>query len=150
MFGGSIKELYEVGIVFRGFILTKYKFRKLPRDLEGFDGDHQDLRGAFISAIKSFADTLFLNTSLEYLESGNILFVFKVSEVEPSESNIKEQVILYGLLDKRKKMDRLVKKFLGKSHPILQLFCTKYDKCDFTQLSQFDPFKQDIPKFFEK
>jgi hypothetical protein len=139
-----------VGIVFRGFILTKHKFKKLPKDIGGLNGEHQDLRGAFISAIKSFADTVFLNTSLEYLESGNILFVFKVSEVEPIESNIKEQVILYGLLDKKKKMDRLVKKFLDKSQPIIALFCHKFNKTDFTELNQFESFKGEIPKFFEK
>jgi len=70
--------------------------------------------------------------------------------VEPIESDTKEQIILYGLLEKRRKMDKRVKKFLLKSQPILTSFCNKFNKADFTQLSQFESFKDLIPKYFEK
>jgi len=128
-------------------VLITHTFRELPQQ-QG-RGPNQDLRGAFISAINSFADNLFKNNSLEYLESGNTLFIFKVSEVLPLMGNQNEPVILYGLVDKKKKSDKLVKKFLDKVQPILALFVHQYNGKDFTELNQFEPFADEIPKFFE-
>ncbi|MFX0009912.1 MAG: hypothetical protein ACFE9R_06335, partial [Candidatus Hermodarchaeota archaeon] len=69
-----MKELYEIGIVFRGFILVNYEFKKLDKD-DSPSKANKDLRGSFISAINTFAKNAFNNLSLEYLESSNILFV---------------------------------------------------------------------------
>ena len=63
----------------------------------------KDLRGGFISAINTFAKTAFNNLSLEYLESGNILFIFKALEIQSANYHVAEPVILYGLIDKKKK-----------------------------------------------
>jgi len=141
-----LKELYELGIVFRGFILVQNIFKSLP-DGKKTDPD-KDLRGAFISAISSFAETAFTNVYLEYLESGNILFIFKMAEVQSLDSNIPEPVILYGLTEKRKNVDKFVKKFLEKVSPIIQLFVHKYNKKDFTELNQFESFRIDMKSFF--
>jgi len=144
-----MKELYEIGIVFRGFVLITYSFRELPVQKE--KGPSHDLRGAFISAINSFADSLFNNNSLEYLESGNILFIFKIGEVLSQDSSQNEPVILYGLADNSKrKSDKIVKKFLEKVQPILSLFIHKFNGADFTELNQFENFAEEIPRFFIK
>lgn len=90
-------------------------------------GINKDLRGAFISAISAFTETAFNHSSLEYLESGDILFIFKMAEIQSKDNVVKEPLILYGLVDKsKKKSDKLVRKFFEKTEPILQLFLQKY------------------------
>ncbi len=143
-----MKELYELGIVFRGFVLVKHLFKEIP-DSKSSTDPNKDLRGAFISAINMFAKNAFNNISLEYLESKNILFIFKPREIQASDCNCAEILILYGLTDKRKKdPDKLVKKFLEKSEPIIESFILKYSNKDFTELDQFLAFQDEIPAFF--
>ncbi|TES96364.1 MAG: hypothetical protein E3J90_08130 [Promethearchaeota archaeon] len=142
-----MKELYEIGIVFRGFILVSCEFKKIEKR-DKVKNVSMDLRGGFISAITLFAKTAFNNLSLEYLESGNILFIFKALEMQAADCNSKEPVILYGLVDKRKKdPDKFVKKFLEKIDPILNLFITRYSNKDFTEFNQFEPFQNEIREF---
>ncbi len=142
-----MKELYEIGIVFRGFILVSYEFKKVEKE-ENLNKVNKDLRGSFISAINTFAKNAFNNLSLEYLESGNILFVFKAYEIQASDCDVKEPIILYGLLDKSKKdTDKIVKKFLSRIDPILNLFISRYGHKDFSEINQFEPFQNDIKEF---
>ncbi|MFX1303063.1 MAG: hypothetical protein ACFFBV_04590 [Promethearchaeota archaeon] len=144
-----MKELYEIGFVFRGFVLVNHIFKQLPVQKE--QGINKDLRGAFISAINTFADTAFNKSSLEYLESGNILFIFKISEIQSEDNRDKEPIILYGLVDKsKKKSDKLVRKFFEKVTPILELFVQRFDQANFTELNQFEPFKDVMREFFIK
>jgi len=142
-----MKELYEIGIVFRGFILVNYEFKKAEKKDNRVNID-MDLRGGFISAITLFAKNAFNNLSLEYLESGNILFIFKALEMQAANCDQKEPVILYGLLDKKKKdADKFVRKFLEKIDPILNLFITRYNNKDLTEITQFEPFQNEIKDF---
>ena len=144
-----MKDIYDIGIVFRGFIIVNKIFKELPaqKDLD----NKKDLRGAFISAISSFAETAFTNNNLEYLESGNILFIFKMSDIKSSDNNMKEPIILYGLVEKKKKNpDKIVKKFLIKGQLILESFTQKYEGCDFTEISKFESFKEDLQDYFIK
>jgi len=144
---GNMKELYEIGIVFRGFILVNYEFKKLDNEGNQSRAD-KDLRGSFISAINTFAKNAFNNLALEYLESSNILFVFKAYEIQAVDCNEKEPIILYGLVDKKKKdTDKFVKKFLHKIDPILNLFITRYANKDLSEINQFEPFQNDIKEF---
>ncbi len=144
-----MKELYELGFVFRGFVLVNHNFKGLPIQKE--HGVTEDLRGAFISAINAFADTAFNKSSLEYLESGNILFIFKIAEVQSIDNNIKESLILYGLVDKsKKKSDKLVRKFFERVEPMLQLFIQKFNTANFSELNQFESFKEIMKDFFVK
>ena len=142
-----MKELYEIGIVFRGFILVNYEFKKAEKK-DNRNDVSMDLRGGFISAITLFAKNAFNNLSLEYLESGNILFIFKALEMQAANCDEKEPVILYGLLDKKKKdADKYVRKFLEKIDPILNLFITRYNNKDLTEITQFKPFQNEIKDF---
>lgn len=144
-----MREIYDIGIVFRGFILVNNIFKELPiqKDLD----NRKDLRGAFISAISSFAESAFTNNNLEYLESGNFLFIFKMSEVKSIDNNKKEPIILYGLVEKKKKNpDKDVKKFLSKAQLILESFIQKYEDKDFTEINQFKPFKEDLKNYYAK
>ena len=142
-----MKELYEIGIVFRGFILVNYEFKKIEKD-ENLSKANKDLRGSFISAINLFAKNAFNNLSLEYLESSNILFIFKAYEIQAADYNGKEPIILYGLVDKKRKdTDKFVKKFMQKIDPILSLFISRYANKDLTEINQFAPFQNDIKEF---
>jgi hypothetical protein len=135
--------------VFRGFVLVKHILKELPVQKE--TGINKDLRGAFISAINTFADTAFNKNSIEYLESGNILFIFKIAQIQSEDNRVKEPIILYGLVDKsKKKSDKLVRKFMEKVDPVLQLFIQKYNQADFTELNQFEPFQEVMQEFFIK
>jgi hypothetical protein len=143
-----MKELFELGIVFRGFVLVKHKFKKLS-SIKDIHESSKDLRGAFISAINSFATNAFNNISLEYLESDKILFVFKLAHVKALDCDCEEPVILYGLINKPKKdTDKLVKKFFEKVQPILNSFVSKFTNKDFTELDQFEPFVEEIKNYF--
>lgn len=145
-----MKELYEVGIVFRGFILVNHSFSDLPEQ-KNVKTKKEDLRGAFISAISSFAESAFNNNALEYLESGNILFIFKMAEVQSVDYNTKEPIILYGLVGKRKKkVEKTVKKFLEKSQLVMESFIYEYNDKDFTELDQFKSFKNYLRDYFGK
>lgn len=144
-----MKELFEIGIVFRGFVLVNHTFKDLP--VQKDKGVTKDLRGAFISAINAFADTAFSRSSLEYLESGNILFIFKMDEIQAGDNDYKESIIVYGLVDKsKKKSDKLVRKFFEKVNPMLQLFIQKYSGGNLSELNQFEHFQEIIPDFFVK
>ena len=144
-----MKELYEIGFVFRGFVLVNHIFKELPVQKE--HGINKDLRGAFISAINAFTETAFQKSSLEYLESGNILFIFKMEEIQSGDNNIKESLILYGLVDKsKKKSDKLVNKFFERVNPILQLFIQKFNGANFSELNQFELFEKSILDFLIK
>lgn len=143
-----MKELYEIGLVFRGFVIVHHNLRLIDKGNQ-LSGPEKDLRGAFVSAISSFVETAFNDTSLEYLESGTFLFIFKMTHVQSSDSNDLEPIIMYGLVKKpKKKPDKVVKRFFEVTNPILQLFVQKYDGHDFCELSQFEPFKDEIEKFF--
>ncbi len=142
-----MKELYEIGIVFRGFVLVSHVFKNLEKK-DNQKNPSKDLRGAFISAINLFAKNAFNNLSLEYLESNNILFIFKVFEIQASDSNQKESIILYSLIDKKKKdTDKFVKKFLERIEPISLLFVSRYSNKDLSELNQFAPFQNEIKEF---
>ena len=142
-----MKELYEIGIVFRGFVLVSHVFKNIEKK-DNLKIINKDLRGAFISAINLFAKNAFNNLSLEYLESNNILFIFKAFEIQASDSNQKESIILYSLIDKKKKdTDKFVKKFLQKIEPISLLFVSRYSNKDFSELNQFAPFQNEIKEF---
>jgi hypothetical protein len=142
-----MKELYEIGIVFRGFVLVSHVFKNIEKK-DSLKNTNKDLRGAFISAINLFAKNAFNNLCLEYLESNNILFIFKVFEIQASDSNQKEPIILYSLIDKKKKdTDKFVKKFLQKIEPISLLFVSRYSNKDMSELNQFEPFQSEIKEF---
>ena len=140
-------QIYEVGIVFRGFVLVNHVIKELPAQTTAVN---KDLRGMFISAITSFVDSCFKNNNLEYLESKDILFVFKIAPITSKDSNSEEPVVFYGLIEKKKNSDKAVKKFLEKVEPILQSFVAKYNHKDFTELNQFEPFINTIKGFFKE
>ena len=134
-----------MGFIFRGFVILSHDFKDLPARAS----EKRDLRGAFIAAINTFAETAFNNNTLEFLETAEILFIFSLKKVRSRESRGEEPIILYGLLDKKKKnSDKVVRKFIGKSELIFQRFITEYNDKDFTNLSLFEPFEEELKDYF--
>ena len=125
-----MKYIYEIGIVFRGFILINRHFKEIPGKEKS--EPHKDLRGPFFSAINSFVSKTYINDTLEYLESGNFLFIFKIGEIKAKDNPSKEPVIFYGLVKKKGKPEKQVKDFLKKIEPLLELFIKRYNNLDFT------------------
>ena len=141
-----IENIYEIGFIFRGFTLTSYNFKDMPLEHQG--KENKDLRSSFISAINSFAEAAFNNNSLEYLQSGKILFIFKMDKIKSIDKDISEKIILYGLTEKKRHSDRFVRKFLEKVTPILENFKVKYYNKDFSKVSIFRPFREEIKNYF--
>ena len=75
-----------------------------------------------------------------------------MSEVKSGDNNsdFKEPIIMYGLTEKKRKKnpDKFVKKFLDKLNPILENFIQKYNNADFTELTQFKSYKDEIKRYF--
>ncbi|MBY9006485.1 MAG: hypothetical protein KGD63_06980 [Candidatus Lokiarchaeota archaeon] len=139
-------NLFEIGIVFRGFVIVNHKFTSIP-DMNP-SSSAEDLRGAFIDAINSFAKSTFNNCSLEYLEMQNLLFIFKIGEILAGDSNMKEPFIMYGLSKRKRNSDKFVKKFYEKLEFIMQYFKQKYTGEDFTEIQKFQDFKKDLEDYF--
>jgi len=145
----GFKGLLEVGVVFRGFILVNKHLKDSPQLEKKSEDSLTDPRGAFISAIDSFAKQAFSNVPLEYLESGALLFIFKLGEIKSSDSIAKEPIIMYGLVEKpKKKTDKVVKSFLKEVQPLLDSFITIYSNKDFSEADQFKIFKENIVAHF--
>ncbi|MFX1393172.1 MAG: hypothetical protein ACFFAH_06300 [Promethearchaeota archaeon] len=127
-----MKDLYEIGIVFRGTILLNHYFKEIPGKEK--KEPHKDLKGSFISAINSFVSKTFNNDDLEYLESGNFIFIFKIGQIKAKDntSGTMEPIIFYGLVEKNKKPQKQVKLFLNKVNPLLKMFLEKYNNINFT------------------
>ncbi|TXT59906.1 MAG: hypothetical protein BAJALOKI1v1_1350005 [Promethearchaeota archaeon] len=142
-----MRDLYEVGLVFRGFVLSKHKFKKIP--VPNHKDSDSDLRGAFISAINTFAHQAFMTTSIEYLEMDHFLFIFKIESIKGKFSAQKEPIILYGLTEEQRNPDRYVRKFFEIAEPILHNFIQKYSGSDFTELNRFKSYEEQIEKFFD-
>jgi len=142
------KYIYEVGLIYRGFVIISHEFKELPMQ-KAQTKEKKNLRGAFISAISTFAETAFHNNALEYLESGEISFIFKLTKVKSKEGISPEPLIMYGLTEKKKKNnEKFVKRFLIKVEPILEEFTQKYTNKDFTELSIFEPFEAELSDYF--
>jgi hypothetical protein len=122
--------IYEIGVVLRGAILVNRRFKENPGKKN--IALHKDLRGSFFSAINLFVSKTYTDDALEYLESGNFLFIFKISEIKTKDNPSKEPLIFYGLIEKKKKHDKQVKYFLKKVEPLLELFLKRYTNLDFT------------------
>ena len=77
------------------------------------------------------------------------MFVFKFSNIKSKDANSAEPVIMYGLIDKKKKNpDKYVRKFLQRTTPILENFIQKYQNEDFTDITLFQPFKDTVREYF--
>ena len=138
------KEIIETGVMFRGFTIVNHFFKSLP-ELKNFN---TDLRSSFLSAIDTFIQSSYKNCFLEYLEMKNFLIIFKVEEIQSSDFTEKEPLTFYLLVEKFKKPDKILNKFNEKILPLIQQFKMKYNHVNFSKISQFRPFKEQLKEYF--
>ena len=137
-------EILETGVIFRGYTVVNHFFKNLP-ELENFD---TDLRNSFLTAINAFIQCAYKNSYLEYLEMDDILFMFKIEEIQSSDFHENEPLIFYILIEKFKNPDKILKKFNEKVMPLIQQFKMKYNRVNFSKVSQFRPFKEQLKDYF--
>lgn len=144
----NLKEIYEAGVILRGFTLVNYIIRNVS--VKTKKEVHKDLRSSFISAITQFVEKAFQGSTLEYLESGDILFIFITETIQAGDFNTVENILAYAICDKKKNIDKQVEKVREKLKLMLIHFKQKYNNENFTIIEKFQDFKPEIEKFFTK
>lgn len=144
----NLKEIYEAGVILRGFTLVNYIIRNVS--VKTKKEVHKDLRSSFISAITQFVAKAFQGSTLEYLESGDILFIFITETIQAGDFNTVENILAYAICDKKKNIDKQVEKVREKLKLMLIHFKQKYNNENFTIIDKFQDFKPEIEKFFTK
>jgi hypothetical protein len=130
----------EIGLVFRGFLLSQIKFD------DRYEINIENLKGAFLSAVLSFSRNLFCE-ELFYIECKNYAIAFHCGEIKSCEKKCFEKLITYAIIDKEKikRTERTIeKKIRPKLDDILNLFIKKYNGTNLINLNLFDTFKSEI------
>lgn len=142
-----MQSIFEVGLIFRGFTLVNHKFRDfIPKTQKQI---HEDLRSSFISAITQFCETAFMGSTLEYLESGPVLLIFTTDLIQSSDFQSDEPILAYSICDKKKNVDKQVKKVKEKLTPMLLYFIQQHNNEFFAEVSKFRSFAQKIEEYFK-
>ncbi len=129
-----------MGIIFRGFILTRSLFESNDSEALEFK------KGAFFSAISSYTKNLF-SEDLYYIEATNHIISFNRIIIKSYETNYEEELIGYAIFDvkNRKKTEKVISK---KIKPILTLllgkFKEKYNRKNFMHVNKFNEFSREI------
>lgn len=135
----------EAGLLFRGYTLVNSKFHATGSGID------DDLRSGFLTALMNFAENAFSSTRVEYLEGNKYAIAFKADKVKSLDSNMKEPVFSYAILDKE---DSDMEKYITKNvHPMLekaleQFLPTTKGK-NLSEISQFKRFKKKLEEIFE-
>ncbi|TFG20360.1 MAG: hypothetical protein EU529_14980 [Promethearchaeota archaeon] len=134
----------EAGILFRGFTLAQASYHKTSE----LDID-KDLRSSLMTALVNFAEGVFSVDSVEYFEMKKFVISFIKDQITPSDSEDPESLITYAILDKEKKVEKLIKKMVVPSlKKIVNQFKLKYDGKNLSEISQFRDFKQELDNIF--
>jgi len=134
----------ESGLIFRGFTLVKRSYHKSTK---GKIDD--DLRSGLLTAIKSFAESAFTRGSVEYFEGSKFIIAFTDAEIMSEDGIEPETLISYAIIDREKRMERYMHKIiLPLLKNVIEEFITLYSKKNFSEVSQFKGFKENLNKIF--
>lgn len=134
----------EAGILFRGFTLANASYHKTS--VEQIDAD---LRSALLIALKDFAEISFSTDLVEYFEMKKYIIAFIDDQIKPSDSPEPESIISYAILDKEKKIDKVIHKIVQPSlKKVIGQFKAKYDRKNLTEISQFKNFRKNLDDIF--
>jgi len=135
----------EAGLLFRGFTLIKKSYHKT--DLGKID---KDLRSGLLTAILNFAETAFSKGAIEYFEGKKYVIAFTNSQIVAEDGIGPEILISYAILDKEKKIDKYINKFIT---PMLikvaEEFKLMYSNKNLSEITQFREFKKDLDAIFK-
>ena len=134
----------EVGLLFRGFTLVKRSYHKST--LGKIDAD---LRSGLLTALLNFAETAFSTGSVEYFQGNKFTIAFINASILADDSIEPELLISYGIIDKKKKVDKYVKKIVN---PLLikvaEGFKAQNEGKNLSEVSQFRIFKKTLDEIF--
>ena len=134
----------EAGLLFRGFTLINGQYHK-----SGESEIDKDLRAGLLTAMLNFAETAFKTDLIEYFEGSKYIVAFTGGEIQADDSYGPEPLIAYGIIDKRKKIDKYIHKI---AVPLLKLvikeFIEEHAGKNLSEISQFRGFKKNLDKIF--
>ena len=134
----------EVGLLFRGFTLVKRSYHKST--LGKIDAD---LRSGLLTALLNFAETAFSTGSVENFQGNKFTIAFINASILADDSIEPELLISYGIIDKKKKVDKYVKKIVN---PLLikvaEGFKAQNEGKNLSEVSQFRIFKKTLDEIF--
>jgi trehalose-6-phosphate synthase len=134
----------EAGLIFRGFYLVKKSYHKTTKGKID-----QDLRSGLLTAILNFAETAFTKDTVEYFEMNKLLITFKEDRLVAKDSLEPETLISYVVLDKEKKVEKYIHKVIQPLlHKVIQEFKANHMGKNFSEVSQFKVFKQNLDRIF--
>ena len=134
----------EAGILFRGFTLANASYHKTS--VEQIDAD---LRSSLLMALKDFAEISFSTDIVEYFEMKKYIIAFIDDKIKPSDSPEPESIISYAILDKEKKIDKIINKIVQPSlKKVISEFKAKYDGKNLSKISQFKNFRKNLDEIF--
>ena len=135
----------EAGLLFRGFTLLKAGYHKTSKD-----EIDTDLRSALLTALLNFAESAFSTKIVEYLEfSEKFVIAFTEDKIQSIDSKDPEPLITYDILDKERKIDKVVKNVVA---PLLRevskKFILNYSSKNLSEIGQFKPFRKIMDEIF--
>jgi hypothetical protein len=134
----------EAGLIFRGFYLVKKSYHKTTKGKID-----PDLRSGLLTAILNFAETAFTKDSVEYFEMNKFLITFREDKLMGKDSLEPETLISYVILDKEKKVEKYIHKIIQPLlEKVIQEFKANNAGKNFSEVSQFKDFKQNLDRIF--
>ena len=129
----------EVGIISCGVPIIFESYHKIRKE-----DSNLILNSGLLSSILSFAESTI--APVEYLQSNRYTVVFKKDEL--LDKNTPKPFIAYLITDNvEKNVDKFIKrKIMPLLNKILKKFKKEYDGANFTSLSQFEHFRQNLNK----
>ena len=144
------KDIYEVGILFRGFSVCFVEFQKVESALQ------KELRDGVFQGLITFANALTgINYSFFSMKKLTIFFTKKKLVGKDFCGN--EDIICYVITESKEKKNRFenedekrMEKNLKIMEVILDDFIAKYKDTEMCEVSMYDEFKATIKKYAEK
>jgi len=134
----------EVGLMFRGFTLVKKTFHKT--DKGKID---TDLRSGLLDAILSFAESAFMESSIEYFQGKKFIIVFTKDEIMSNDGLEPEVLTSYAILDRSKKIEKYIHKIV---QPLLKQAIDEFSSLNMgknlSEVSQFKEFKIKLDEIY--
>jgi len=134
----------EAGLMFRGFTLVKRTFHKTDKGKIDID-----LRSGLLDAILSFAETAFMESSVEYFQGKKFIIVFTKDTIKSNDGFEPEILTSYVILDREKKVEKYIHKIV---QPLLKDAIDEFSSLNMgknlSEVSQFKEFKTKLDEIY--
>ena len=134
----------EAGLMFRGFTLVKKTFHKTDKGKIDID-----LRSGLLDAILSFAESAFMESSIEYFQGKKFTIVFTKDKIMSNDGFEPEVLTSYVILDRSKKIEKYIHKIVK---PLLKHAIDEFSSLNMgknlSEVSQFREFKTKLDEIY--